>query len=167
MSKVPITRRKIPLTTEMQIAADLLSEPKNAGLTLQEIADRSGISVRQLYTWRTQNEDFIEEVKRLSTIKAGQHVAEVYDILLREIRKKPNAKMIETFLKTQGLLQPDVQMNQLQINQNDRSQEAIEAEIERITRELEENEASWEKRKRELQAKHIIDVDLEEDEDDE
>ncbi|RXT14901.1 phBC6A51 family helix-turn-helix protein [Ammoniphilus sp. CFH 90114] len=160
-----LTRQKRPFSSEQLIAIDLLSNPKNSGMTLEEIAQKCNVSRRTLYEWRVSDDYFIEEVKRQATIKAGMHTAEIYDILLQEIRKKPTAKMIEVFLRSQNLLNHDTAVG-VQVNVNDRSQEAIEAEIERITLELEEADRNYERAQRRQDKKTVIDVDLG-DEDDE
>jgi len=167
MAKLPANRRKTYFTPQQLHAIELLSEPGK--IKYSAVADQVGVSRRLLYDWR-QNEEFLEEVKKRATQKVGEFTSSVYARLMKEIEEKGSAKHIELFLKTQGLLQPEVQMNQLQINSNERpSNEEIEADISRVLRELEDIDENYAERRKKWESarrkRRAIDIDpVDEDE---
>lgn len=84
------------------IAIALLSQPNKAGFSFEEIAEQSGISVRQLHRWRKQ-----PEFKQAIVEQSLENVKEVLPNILKAHTKqaeKGNIKAIELFYKLFGLL---------------------------------------------------------------
>ncbi|MDM5188603.1 phBC6A51 family helix-turn-helix protein [Bacillus sp. DX4.1] len=85
-----------------------LEEAKENGqvrLSLEEIAEQSGISVRQLYTWRHHESNFIDYVNLLSSDAFMSHLPDVMQKHLDMMLKgQGSMKGIELFYKFGGLL---------------------------------------------------------------
>ena len=84
------------------IAIALLSQPNKAGFSFEEIAEQSGISVRQLHRWR-KNPEFKQAIVEQSL----ENVKEVLPNVLKAHQKQAergNVKAIELFYKLFGLL---------------------------------------------------------------
>ncbi|MEH7456331.1 phBC6A51 family helix-turn-helix protein [Bacillus sp. JJ1127] len=74
-------------------------------LTLEEIAEQSNISTRQLYTWRHRDSNFIEYVNLLSSDAFMSHLPDVMQKHLDMMLKgQGSMKGIELFYKFGGLL---------------------------------------------------------------
>jgi len=96
---------KIDMTqfTEKQIQAiGLLSLPNKGGLTFEEIADKCGVSVRQLHRYRAD-----ANFKAAIVEQSLENVKEVLPNVLKAHTKQAesgNVKAIELFYKLFGLL---------------------------------------------------------------
>ncbi|WP_257154730.1 phBC6A51 family helix-turn-helix protein [Bacillus cereus] len=74
-------------------------------LNLEEIAEKSNISTRQLYTWRHRDSNFIEYVNLLSSDAFMSHLPDVMQKHLDMMLKgQGSMKGIELFYKFGGLL---------------------------------------------------------------
>jgi hypothetical protein len=74
-------------------------------LQLQDIAERVSISERQLYNWRTYNDDFIGYVNALASNAFMSHLPDIMEKHLdMTIKGQGSMKGIELFYKFGGLL---------------------------------------------------------------
>lgn len=103
------------LTREQIIAAQLLAvnqflprnpkEGEQGRYTLDQIAEKSGITVRQLYNWRNYNEDFVKYVNHLASNAFLSHLPDVMEKHLdMTLKGQGSMKGIELFYKFGGLL---------------------------------------------------------------
>jgi len=80
-------------------------ETDQVRLTLEEIADKSGITTRQLYTWRNYDQNFIEYTNLLASTSFMSHLPDVLNKHLDMMLKgQGSMKGIELFYKFGGLL---------------------------------------------------------------
>ncbi|KQX45875.1 phBC6A51 family helix-turn-helix protein [Paenibacillus sp. Root444D2] len=126
--------RKGELTNEQLTAIEYLSMPRNGGRSLEEISAEIGISVRTLYDWRS-SEVFAVEVRRRTMQRVAEHLPAVMDTLTRKAMEGSSIRAVETWLKAQGLLSAEMVIRPAAL-EDDRSNESIEAEIERLKIEL-------------------------------
>ena len=89
------------LNTKQQLALELLT--CGAGLKYTEIAETVGISVVQLWNWRTQPQfvEFQSELKKLNELKWLATVDAAREGAFK-LCKDGNQKMIEFVLKNEG-----------------------------------------------------------------
>lgn len=88
---------------EKQVQAiGFLSMPAKGGLQFDEIAERCGISVRQLHRWR-KNPDFKQAVIEQSLENVKEELPDVLKAHKKQATKG-NVKAIELFYKLFGLL---------------------------------------------------------------
>ncbi|OXM82499.1 phBC6A51 family helix-turn-helix protein [Paenibacillus rigui] len=130
--------RKGELTHEQLTAIEYLSLPRNGGRSLEDIASECGISVRTLYDWRS-SELFAAEVRRRTMQRVAEHLPAVMDTLTRKAMEGSSIRAVETWLKAQGMLSAEMVIRPA-APEDDRSNESIEAEIERLRLELGEIE---------------------------
>ncbi|KAB2950796.1 hypothetical protein F9B85_13930 [Heliorestis acidaminivorans] len=101
--------------------------------TMQQIANEVGIDIRTIYRWK-QDPDFIEYQNDIAEKVMTSFLAETYNILRNIVRgsdsERNKLRAIELVLKNQGRM-TDVQKVEAKI-EDDRSNEAIDAEIERL-----------------------------------
>jgi transposase-like protein len=98
MKKVDLTQ----FSEKQIIAIGLLSQPNKAGFSFEEIAEQSGVSVRQLHRWRKD-----PEFKAAIVEQSLENVKEVLPNVLKAHTKQAergNVKAIELFYKLFGLL---------------------------------------------------------------
>lgn len=130
-----LVSRTEPLSAEMMLAAHWLALPKNGGRTLEDIAQEAGVSVRQLYTWRLEHVQFQEYVRQLTMANVSQHLPDIMDALTEKAKEGHSIRAVETWLKAQGMLQPEMIVRPGPPVE-DRSDAAIEADIERLKAKL-------------------------------
>lgn len=116
------------LTPEQQIAVEYLSQPKNGGLSLGEVAKKCGVSERQLYRWRI-DPVFAEIVKKRTMNNVAMHLPAVMDSLTERALNGTSVKAIEVWLRANGLLHNEVHVSPVQ-PKDDRSTETLLAELE-------------------------------------
>ncbi|AQX56041.1 phBC6A51 family helix-turn-helix protein [Priestia flexa] len=90
------------LSTNMQIAAELLALPSRGGFSLKEISEKASISERQLRNWRNDS-----RFQNLVAQKTRQNVKEVIPNVLEAVVQRAiegSAKHAELVLKYEGLL---------------------------------------------------------------
>lgn len=108
------------------IAIGLLSQPNKAGFSFEEIAEQSGISVRQLHRWRKQ-----PEFKQAIVEQSLENVKEVLPNVLKAHQKQAergNVKAIELFYKLFGLLVERQEIEQT-VSNKDMDNEALSKEL--------------------------------------
>ena len=117
---------------EKQIAAiEYLSLPNKGGLTDAEIAEKVGISERQLYRWKN-DEVFYRELTRKIVRNTTERLPEIMASIPDHIINDGNAALFRTLLQAHGLLTEKVEVES---KGNDSSDlDAMKAEIERFRR---------------------------------
>lgn len=96
------------MKAEKQAALLLLTQqiidPNAPKLTYAEIADKVGISERQLFRWRTQDTEFSQARKELVESYADELVGDAFMALTYQVRHNKNVKAAEVLLKSRGML---------------------------------------------------------------
>ena len=117
---------------EKQIAAiEFLSLPQRGGMTYAQIAEQVGVSERQLYTWR-QDEDFMDAVVKRTIRKAAEYLPDIMASVPKHIIEDGNAAMLRTYMQSIGAL-----TEKLEIDSKDSSAEDVDkmrAEIDKFRR---------------------------------
>lgn len=98
------------LNEKQHAAITILSQPRRAGMTYQQVADEIGISVRTLVRWRN-NPEFNEELKRVVISKTIDRLPEVLEAIPDMILKDRNAAMVKVFLQMHGVLNDKIELN--------------------------------------------------------
>ena len=115
---------------EKQIAAiEYLSLPKRGGMTYAEVAELVGVTERQLYNWR-QDEDFMDAVVKRTIRKAAEYLPDIMASVPKHIIEDGNAAMLRTYMQSIGAL-----TDKIEIDSKDSSAEDVDkmrAEIERF-----------------------------------
>lgn len=122
MSKVDMTQ----FSEKQIIAIGLLSQPNKAGFSFEDIAEQSGVSVRQLHRWRK-----LPEFKQAIVEQSLENVKdELPDVLSahKKQAKKGNMKAIELFYKLFGLLIEKQEIEQT-VTSKDKDNATLEAEL--------------------------------------
>ncbi|MDC3413977.1 phBC6A51 family helix-turn-helix protein [Terrihalobacillus insolitus] len=133
--------KKVDLTqfNEKQIQAiGFLSLPNKGGLSFDEIAEKVGISVRQLHRWRKDN-----EFKAAIVEQSLENVKDELPNVLAAHKKQAergNVKAIELFYKLFGLLIERQEIEQTVTNK-DKDNEALEKELGDLKRLIDEAKA--------------------------
>ncbi|QGG47637.1 phBC6A51 family helix-turn-helix protein [Heliorestis convoluta] len=121
------------LHASQRLAAEMLATNDIHQKTMQQIANEVGIDIRTIYRWK-QDPDFIEYQNDIAEKVMTSFLAETYNILRNIVRgsdsERNKLRAIELVLKNQGRM-TDVQKVEAKI-EDDRSNEAIDAEIERL-----------------------------------
>ena len=84
------------------LAIDLLSVPDKGGMKFDEIAEKCGISVRQLHRWR-KNPEFKQAIVQVTMENAKAILPDVVKAHEKQATRG-NVKAIELFYKVMGLL---------------------------------------------------------------
>ena len=89
------------ITKKQRQALEMMTGSQNYSFV--EIAETVGISITQLWNWRTQPQftDFQNELKKLNDLKWETTVNAAREAAL-ELCKKQNQKMVEFVLKNEG-----------------------------------------------------------------
>ena len=124
------------LSPEQLIAAEILATPGRAGMTMEELADHVGTTARTLNRWR-RTPDFAEYVKRRTMENVVEHLPEVMATLTEKAKSGSSIKAIEVWLRANGMMQPEMIVRPA-APEIDRSNDAIEREIDDLRRQLEE-----------------------------
>lgn len=125
MSKVDMTQ----FSEKQLVAIGLLSQPNKAGFSFEEIAEQSGISVRQLHRWR-KDPNFKQAIVEQSL----ENVKEVLPNVLKAHQKKAeagNIKAIELFYKLFGLLVEKQEIEQT-VSNKDKSNEDLAKDLDEL-----------------------------------
>lgn len=113
--------------TEKQITAiGILAMPNRAGLSFDEVAEKSGIGIRQLHRWRK-----LPEFKQAIIEQSLNNVKEVLPNVLKAHQKQAesgNVKAIELFYKLFGLL-IEKQEIETTVTNRDKGNEDLEKEL--------------------------------------
>lgn len=98
------------LNEKQHAAITILSQPRRANMTYQQVADEVGISVRTLVRWRN-NPEFNEELKRTVVSNTLDRLPEVLESLPDIALKDRNAAMMKLYLQMHGLLSDKLELN--------------------------------------------------------
>ncbi|MTI85316.1 MAG: TetR family transcriptional regulator [Firmicutes bacterium] len=135
LRKLPPGRPGKNLTASQKQAAELFAINDVNNYSVEDIAKKVGVSKRTVYRWK-KNEEFIAFTNIVAERAMEGFLSEAYSTLKAIIRsgKSDSSKLkgIELVLKNRGLL-TDVQRVEATIQDN-RSDEAIDQEIEELER---------------------------------
>ncbi|MGM7724372.1 phBC6A51 family helix-turn-helix protein [Metabacillus sp. Hm71] len=91
------------LKPEQYEAIKYLAQPKNGGLTLDEVAEAVGVTRQTLYRWR-QDIEFSDEIKRQINRNTMDRIPEVLEAMMEASIKNKNANAAKLVLQSVGLL---------------------------------------------------------------
>lgn len=115
--------------SEQQIAAvTILAQPKRAGLTYEEVAEKVGIHRDTLYEWR-KRDDFNDALKRQIVANTLDSLPDIMASIPTHIIKDGNAALFRTLLQAHGMLS-----EKIDVTTTDKGTDidAIKAEIEKL-----------------------------------
>ncbi len=96
---------------ERQIAAiEYLSLPQRGGMTYAQIAEKVGITERQLYTWR-QDDEFADAVVKRTIRNASEYLPDIMASVPSHIIDGGNAAMLRTYMQSIGALTEKVEVS--------------------------------------------------------
>lgn len=123
------------LKPEQIQAIKYLAQPKQGGLTHEQIAEKVGVSRQTLYNWR-QDIRFTDEIKREINRNTMHRIPDVIDSLLTQATKEnqPSAKAAELLLKTVSMLNDRLEVEDRTKKDDNQATDidAMKAEIERM-----------------------------------
>lgn len=124
------------LTSQQLTAIEYLLAKRGSNIKYTEISEAVGVSVKTLERWRKLPE-FQAEQRRRSIEIMGDSLPLVLDTLTRKAIGGNN-KSIEIFLKSIGILRSELDITARAVSDDEdrRSNQAIEAEIDRLRQEL-------------------------------
>lgn len=128
------------LTAQQIVAVEFLIAKRGSNMTYAEIAEVAGVSVKTLERWRKQPE-FQDELRRRALEIMGEALPQVLDTLTKKAIEGNN-KSIELFLKALGILSGEHDLMARPVEIEDRSNDALEADIAKLEKELAEIERS-------------------------
>lgn len=125
------------LTPEQVMAAELYMARKSNGMSVEDVAAQIGVSRRTIYRW-LQLPEFKRYCREKAVEVAEESLGRVLDVLTQKALEAKNAKFVELYLKVCGVLNGEmVKVDVNAVTDDDpRSNEAIEAEIEEMKRQL-------------------------------
>lgn len=125
------------LSAAQRRAAEILATDSDRSWSLQQIADEVAVDVSTLYRWR-QDPTFIAYKNEVADAAMEDFLSDAYRILRKiaesGLSEKSQLKAVELVMKNRGKL-TERQVVEQTIDDR-RSDSAIEAEIERLRREL-------------------------------
>jgi transcriptional regulator with XRE-family HTH domain len=124
-----VKRMSKRLSEKQYAAVALLSQPKRAGLTYEEVAEKVGIARSTLQEWR-KDEAFNDEIKRQVMRNTLDTLPEVMASISEHIINDGNAAMFRTLLQAHGMLTDKVEVENKNAGSTD--VDAMKAEIERM-----------------------------------
>jgi uncharacterized protein YpbB len=123
------------LKPEQLQAVAYLSQPKQAGHTHEQIAEKVGVTRQTLYRWR-QDIEFQDEIKREISRNTMNRIPEVIESLFIQATKanQPSAKAAELLLKTVSMLNDRLEVEDRTKRPTEKTSdiEAMKAEIARM-----------------------------------
>lgn len=133
----PSSKLGAKLTATQRRAAELFATNDIHRYRIEDIAKEIGVSERTIYRWK-MDEDFIAYQNEIAEKAMEDFLAETYSVLKGIVRsgRSDHAKLkgVELVLKNRGKL-TEVQKVEATV-EDKRSNEAIEAEIEQLRKEL-------------------------------
>ncbi|MCI3920405.1 phBC6A51 family helix-turn-helix protein [Paenibacillus sp. TRM 82003] len=124
------------LTAEQLHAIEILALPKRGNMTYEEVAEAVGVSSKTLQRWRKETA-FQEAVRRRSLQLLGEQLPDVLEAILNGALRG-SAKHSELILKSLHVLKENHVIEAKPYEPDERSNEAIEEEIARLQKELDE-----------------------------
>src|SRR5690625_732077 len=120
--------------------------PGNERMTQEEIAAKCNTHRATLYRWRTQNQDFIDYRREVTR----NYISDMSGLFLKSLRRSiegtngtPSMKALDLFAKVEGFVQTTNKLD-VSIDSGARSDDDLEAELERLDEQLEEIEGEEE-----------------------
>ena len=115
--------------SEQQIAAiAILSQPKRAGLTYKQVAEKVGVSEQSIHNWR-KLDVFNDELKREIVRNTLDRLPDIMQSIPDHIINDGNAALFRTLLQAHGLLTDRVEVT---AKDGQTDVDSIKAEIERL-----------------------------------
>jgi hypothetical protein len=116
----------------MLVENDLKSNKDPLKLTYEQIADEIGVSYKTIWSWRTQNRNFIAYKNEISDDFLSDKRSRVYGQLLKLIEgEQPSVKAIDLFMRRFGLL-TEKQITVTEDGSSLRSNEDLAKELEEL-----------------------------------
>ena len=100
---------KKQLSEKQWAAIAILSQPKRAGMTYEQIAEQVGVHRDTLLRWR-KDDTFNEALKKQIVANTIDRLPEIFDSIPDHIIKDGNAAMFRTLLQAHGLLTDKVEV---------------------------------------------------------
>jgi hypothetical protein len=123
----------------MLVENDLKPNKDATKLTYEQIADEIGVTYKTIWSWRTQNRNFIAYKNEISDDFLSDKRSRVYGQLLKLIEgEQPSVKAIDLFMRRFGLL-TEKQVISTEDNSGSRSNEDLASEIEELNDLLKED----------------------------
>jgi hypothetical protein len=112
--------------------AYLLCDPTMLGATQEQLADKSGFSLRSVQRYMNEKPAF----KKYAQEVAESVYGELYPIFVAAMKKgleAGNSKFVELFMRSRGMLKEVRQVeSKVEVTQTNASDDALEAEIARL-----------------------------------
>jgi hypothetical protein len=116
----------------MLVENDLKSNKDPLKLTYEQIADEIGVSYKTIWSWRTQNRNFIAYKNEISDDFLSDKRSRVYGQLLKLIEgEQPSVKAIDLFMRRFGLL-TEKQITVTEDGSSSRSNEDLAQELKEL-----------------------------------
>jgi hypothetical protein len=116
----------------MLVENDLKPNKDPLKLTYEQIADEIGVSYKTIWSWRTQNRNFIAYKNEISDDFLSDKRSRVYGQLLKLIEgEQPSVKAIDLFMRRFGLL-TEKQITVTEDGSSSRSNEDLAKELEEL-----------------------------------
>ncbi|MGG2024231.1 phBC6A51 family helix-turn-helix protein [Gottfriedia sp. S16(2024)] len=115
------------LNAEHHIAIKYLSQPKKGGLTIEEIAEKAGVSRATIFNWRKEPL-FERELKREMIRQSQDRLPELIESLAEIAIRDGNAAMAKLALQINGMLTDKVEV-ETKVTTNEVDIDALDDEI--------------------------------------
>jgi len=119
------------LKAEQYEAIGYLAQPKNGGLTLDEVAETVGVSRQTLYRWR-QDIEFNDEIKRQINRNTMSRIPEVLDAMIESAVNNKSSNAAKIVLQSVGLL-----TDRLEVEDRTKQKESPTSDIDTMKAEIE------------------------------
>src|SRR5690625_4145779 len=115
-------------------------QPPSSRLSQEEIAAECNVNRSTLYRWRTQNQDFIDYRREVMQ----NYISDMSGLFLNSLRRSiegtngaPSMRALDLFAKIEGFVDTTNKLD-VNIGGGGRSEEDLEAELERLDEQLAE-----------------------------
>ncbi|SEP17475.1 phBC6A51 family helix-turn-helix protein [Paenibacillus sp. OV219] len=135
--------RQGTLTPEQLIVAEHFALPKKAGKTITQLANEVGVSERQIYRWRSEPA-FVSFVRVRTMANAMDHLADVMDQVAESAKSGKSIRAADIYLRAVGVMNDQLTIRPAN-PEDERTTEAVQADIQRLLAQLEEQEREYNK----------------------
>jgi hypothetical protein len=116
----------------MLVENDLKSNKDPGKLTYEQIAEEVGVSYKTIWSWRTQNRNFIAYKNEIADDFLSDKRSKVYGQLIKLIEgEQPSVKAISLYLQRYGLLTQKTQVETVDTS-GSRTNEDLAKELEEL-----------------------------------
>jgi DNA-binding CsgD family transcriptional regulator len=116
----------------MLVENDLKSNKDTTKLTYEQIAEEIGVSYKTVWSWRTQNRNFIAYKNEIADDFLSDKRSKVYGQLLKLIEgEQPSVKAIDLFMRRFGLLTEKTVVENVDSN-SQRSSDEIKRQLDEL-----------------------------------